>query len=588
MITLPSRDYATYDVDAFLTEEFSQSYIRSFVFPSQAVTEYGESYSTGNLSSSYYSFSSSYAYVVGGVSYNGNASRFTSSTLTASASGSGSVSYSARTGVRNIVEYGTTITTVQRYVALADSSVVTPDETYTYTEPRTFWTSSLVASETIPTTSSSTITKLGLAEGTITSMTELSASSTSLGNETITFAINSFSGTSFYAGRNERLFSFSTDEWVPISDCNTATSFYLEPQVVYLPRPFQPSSGTTSGSTYYFSMLSTSAFQVNEFVLQDRLPWQTVSPIQGSYAVTHYTGASLQTTTVIGLYQYNSYSTYSITTLTFTSGRGGGTTQQTLYSFRNPGNFQIYNPEYNQYSSKDGELILLNGFAEFITTPVPTSPSAVTSGQTITSGGAFYSAAAIVTIPDWDHPYIAGRFLKTPAPFQTSTVVTKATTSSSGWPHVRWTELTATQDHSTVSLSFDTAGNCYSSITFYSYDNGSYVVSSTTGSMSFITYGSRQTYAEWNFANELGLRYCGGNPSVHDSASWIFGEVCAIQGTSGDASSTSTYTYMHLSSETFSFTTQMQGSVSVFQVIPVVKGRGVVAIPYNTTTSRYF
>jgi hypothetical protein len=420
---------------------------------------------------------------------------------------------------------------------------------------------------------------------------------------------------SYYAGPDEVLVLISADSFTPICNFSTATSFAFLPKLTTRTRgtwDFYPQghSDTFYGNfnpppkstiTLAIANQGYSGFTtISKRAALDRVPATTFSvssyalekPFMASgtasvVSVSGWANAHSETGEVeVGSTSYNTQwdreDYYSISMETYTRSVNAGA------NYVEPLTTEGINGGYTFFANS------LAFKAEIPTIPFNTWDK--------TSGALWYTGSAEVTIPNWSH--VAGGRLNNliPYPVGTSSIVTATTNATGGFDSI------GSNDYTTITLSFDTLGHCYSTWSITDSRNADAAnsvtssVKTSSGSMMLQTSEAFPAYPKYMNGIVAGLGYTpnviGGMPEVNRSYT-VFNNIGVVGGliVSGNASTTGTFTRLYGNEKNAgevgfgqpisewagmsaaSFSSTMDDAVSVIWPIEMVKGYGIKAIP---------
>jgi len=395
---------------------------------------------------------------------------------------------------------------------------------------------------------------------------------------------------SYYAHPGEVLLLVSAEDWTPITDCtNTATSFHLPVNFVTTTAGTNESAGYWGPipdgypepypvSTKTFTYVSTEGYPAPEYqrityfsvpfepfstitkeIIDGRIPMTTAPSPYGDYIIQSWNSdnVSLSNNSETGYdYAYN-YSTYSVTDDIFysdayvTSSRG-------ITDYGDLGSVRVRVRQLSSEVLANKPTFLDAGvYGKWVTKPA----SSWSVGDQST-GVVWYSANALVTIPDYPYADVVGRCVRMSIPKEIITTITKVTANGGNWATI------SPEQYTTLRLTINGDGNGLSA---WSWKYGT-SISTSSGSMEFVSMESAIT-----FNKDAGYTL-GGVPSVNRSFT-SFVLPCAYIGTAGDSNGTSTFSESKESGFSCG-TSSFDGKISIFEPIPMVRGTFVSTIPY--------
>jgi hypothetical protein len=385
---------------------------------------------------------------------------------------------------------------------------------------------------------------------------------------------------SYYAGPNEVLVLISAASYTPITAFSTATSFAFQPKLTTRSRVVSsgfvpPITTTVSG----FNGNSVSAFTtVSQRAALDRFPATTFTT--NPYAVIR---PRFQFTTET----VNSYRAFGHSSSTTGEVEVGSTSYNAQWDREDY--YSISMETYTRSFNAGGnyvEPVSTHGIGRAISFfgNIPIFKASTfglpfhTEDQT--SGALWYTGNAEVTIPNWNH--VAGGRINNliPYPAGTTSVVTATTNATGGFDTI------ASDKYTTITVSFDTSGHCYStwSVTDSRVTDATITATSSvktsSGSMSLQTseaFPQRPvTYQDASFTlgwyKRLDVVF-GGVPEFNRSYTVLNERSVGLIVTSGNASTTGTFSTAYGSGATFS--SIMGNAVSAFREVEMVSGYGI-------------
>ena len=371
-------------------------------------------------------------------------------------------------------------------------------------------------------------------------------------------------GTVYYADINEVLATFSTDDWIPITDCSTTTSFSATPSFktislkVTSRNPFSyqaPNTYSTSISGQFLTppnwpweILKAERI-ISTAVNYNRLPCEIWEGAYGTAILSFNSSVTFQSSSTIGSWHEETYSTEITNNLN--PGR------EVLF-YNRSAVVEVVGAEIAEDNGRKGFLIV--GEAKFLSGPATSFSTGIR-----TSGPLYYKASAQITIPNWDHVGMGRVNLLAPVPIDTITII-----QSSRNPWGVFISVSPPR-YTTARVSFDSLGNCHSSWSWISQSSRL----SSSGSMSFSTSESIP-------ANVATASIAGGVPAIHGSYTHIT-PARGVLMTIGNGSSTSTSSTSYYSNASYR-TTTMGEDLTVFSHIALVKGVGAIPLQWSCAT----
>jgi hypothetical protein len=389
---------------------------------------------------------------------------------------------------------------------------------------------------------------------------------------------------SYFADGNEVLFIISAASYTPITDFPTATSYSFYPKVSYF-----ENKGTVDAVRVGIG--ATDTVLVTKKQLLDRFPATTTS-LYTPWWITRSSGNPTVTSVASANYLPYTWWYEGWSNLTVTENVGG------VYFYENKPLFK----------------------AEIPSIPFNTGDK--------TSGALWYAGNAEVTIPNWNH--VAGGRINNliPYPAGTTSVVTATTNATGGFDTI------ASYKYTTITVSFDTLGNCYSTwkvTDSRATDSANTVTSSVKTSSGSMMLQTSESYpvvlknCERYLNNAVDAYYnvvIGGTPEINRNYQVLtpFGAQAMLV-TTGNAVNSGTYSTVYgeikgpdgwdVNSEwnqgfhrltikevvmpasdwggmaNASFASVMDNVISVFDAVPLVKGYGVVAVARDRLDVNY-